>query len=432
MSLEVNLNGERAGSLFPAGEGDCRFAYNPDLVKRVEAGASLLSAALPARVEPFGADATRAYVEGLLPDGECRGRVARELGLDFGDAYGLLAEIGRDCAGAVTFLPEATEVPAEPEPVSWLDEDELGKLVSRRPPQPSPDGAPPPTVRATLAGRHHKLALVREGSGRRWGLPSADRPSTHILKPETGEYPGLVANEMFCLAVAREIGLPVADAEVESIAGRPCLVVRRFDRAGEGESVTRVHQEDFCQALGFPPGAGADAGLHAAVAEAGEGEDGNAGGPGFADSCGLLKAVGRGADVPALLTAAIFNYALGNGDAHGKNFALLYGEGGPRLAPFYDLTSTVVYDLPIHTGMVLAEYYEEHAYLVEMDYVCQECDYRLNLFRELVSATAAKIGACLEPIAERARDEGWHAPVVDEIVELASERALGIGYEVEY
>ena len=432
MSLDVHLHGERIGTLFPAGKDDCRFAYDPEVVERVGAGASLLSTALPARVEPFGAEATRAYVEGLLPEGERRGRIARELGLDSGDGYSLLAEIGRDCAGAVTFLPEGTEVPAEPDPVSWLDEDELVELVSRRPPQLPSDGASPRMVRATLAGRHHKLALVREAPGHRWGLPDAGRPSTHVLKPETGEYPGLVANETFCMAVARGAGLQVADTELESIAGRPCLVVRRFDRAGEGESATRIHQEDFCQALGFPPGAGVDAGLGVTVADVDEAKDADAGGPGFADSYGLLTAVGRCDDVPALLTAAVCNYALGNGDAHGKNFALLYGEGGPRLAPLYDLTSTVVYDLPIHTGMVLTEEYEEHAFLLEMDYICQECDYHFDRFRELVATTAAKIESSLETVAEQARIEGWHAPVIDEIVELAGERARGLGYEVEY
>jgi serine/threonine-protein kinase HipA len=269
-----------------------------------------------------------------------------------------------------------------------------------------------------LPGEQPKLALVGDEAGDRWGWPRPDLPSTHILKPETGAYPDLVANEMFCMSVLRRAGLPVVQTELMSVGDRPCLVSRRVDRIGEGPHATRVHQEDFFQALGYPP-----------IDRGGEESDG----PGFSDSWGLLKAVGRLADVPLLLTAAICNYVLGNGNAHGKNFALLFGTEGPRLAPMYDVASTVVYGAPIHTGMVIADDYEsEHAYLVELAAVSDACHFDFEDFRGLASATAAGIGECLEAAAEQARAEGWHAPVIDSIVELAGDRAFGLGAEVEY
>jgi serine/threonine-protein kinase HipA len=423
-TLDVHLRGERIGTLFPADEGDCRLAYSPEAVAKAGPGATLLSTVLPARAEPYGGEAASAYLEGLLPEGPRRERIARELGIGPGDACGLLAEIGRDCAGAVSFRPQGAEVAAEPAPHAWLTEDELEELIACQPPRRLFDPGSEQRMRASLAGVHHKLALVREEGSGRWGWPGPGRPSTHIVKPETGEFPGLAANEHFCMEVARRAGLAAAHTEHETIAGRPCLVSRRFDRAGTGAGTTRIHQEDLCQALGFPP-----PGLAATpFAPAGEQD----GGPGFAEACGLLAALGRRDQVPALLAAAVFNYALGNGDAHGKNFAVLHAERGPSLAPLYDLSSTVVYDLPTHVGMVLAGDCTETAYLLDMDYVCQECDYGLDPFRELVSAVATRIAACLEEVVERSRSEGWHAPVVDEIAELAEGRALGLGYEVEY
>jgi serine/threonine-protein kinase HipA len=273
-------------------------------------------------------------------------------------------------------------------------------------------------MRFALAGLRHKLSLVRDGAGR-WAWPEAGAPSTHVVKPETGEYPEFVANEMFCTTVVRQVGLPVVSTAVETIAGRPCLVSRRFDRAGGGLGARRVHQETFCQALGFSSVAEEDA------------ED--ADGPGFAESCGLLRAVGGEGDAATLFAAAFCNYMLGNGDAHGKNFALTFrDDGAMSLAPFYDIASTAVYDEPLHRGMVIAEDYSETAYLLELAQIAEECNYDFDVFRSLAATTAAKLGEALDVVAERARDEGWYAPVIDGIAELAGERAFGLGVEVQY
>lgn len=418
MSLDVYLYGKRIGTLFPAGENDYRLAYAPDMVEEVGAGVSLLSNSLPARTEPYSAAATQAFVEGLLPEGMRRRKLARELDVDPTDGYALIAEIGRDCAGAVTFLPKGM-VPrvADAESVAWLSEEELEELVT----PPAPRFFDPGTeqrMRFALAGLRHKLSLVRDGADGRWGWPEADVPSTHVVKPETGEYPEFVANEMFCTTVVRQVGLPVVPTAVETIAGRPCLVSRRFDRTGGGLAAKRIHQETFCQALGFSPTAGEDS------------ED--ADGPGFAESCGLLRAVGGDGDAAALFAAAFCNYMLGNGDAHGKNFALTFGGGRMSLAPFYDIASTAVYDEPLHRGMVIAEDYSETAYLLELAQIAEECSYDFDVFRSLAASTAEKLGEALDVVAERARDEGWYAPVIDGIAELAGERAFGLGVEVQY
>jgi serine/threonine-protein kinase HipA len=414
LSLDVYLYGERVGQLFPAGENDYRLAYLPEVVEKVGGGVSLLSNALPTRTEPYSPGATQAFVEGLLPEGLRRQRFARELDLDPGDGFALLGEIGRDCAGAVTFLPKGEQPqPREADFVAWLTDEELEELVAA-PPSRLFDPDREQRMRSTLCGIRHKLSLVRSGPERRWGWPEAAVPSTHVVKPETGEYPEFVANEMFCTTVVRRVGLPVARTSVETIAGQPCLVSERFDRHGMGLGARRLHQENFCQALGFSPGS----------------ED--ADGPGFAESCGLLKAVAAEGDATRLFAAAFCNYMLGNGDAHGRNFALLFHDQGACLAPLYDIASTAVYDEPLHTGMVIAEDYSETAYLLELAQISEECNYDFDVFRGLAASTASSLAEALDAVAEEAREEGWYAPVIDSIAELAGERAFGLEVEVQY
>ena len=153
-----------------------------------------------------------------------------------------------------------------------------------------------------------------------------------------------------------------------------------------------------------------------------------------------MSAVSRPDEVVNLLTAAFCNYILGNGDAHGKNFALLDREktslSGPerkwRLAPLTDLTSTVVYDDPIHQGLTISDEYQETSYLLELAEVCEACLFDFEVMRGLASTTATRVGMAVETIATRAKKEGWHQPIVDKIVELAADRSFGLGAEVEY
>lgn len=417
MSLDVYLYGERIGTLFPAGENDYRLAYDPERIAGFGPGAAILSNALPASTEPYSANATRTFVEGLLPKGMRRQKLARELGLEPDDGYALIAEIGRDCAGAVCFMPAGAGPPqADPAEVAWVREEELEELLTP-PPCRLFDPERPQRMRFALAGDRHKLSLVRASDGR-WAWPELNRPSTHIVKPETGEYPELVANEMFCSSVLREVGMPVAPATVETICDRPCLVSERFDRMGLGLDAKRFHQETFCQALSFGPDI--------------ESRDDGSSGPGFAEAAGLLRAVGEADDVVTLMAAAFCNYMVGNGDAHGENFALMIVHDGALLAPLYDIVSTAVYDDPTHRGMVLAQDYAETAYLLELSQACEEAEVEFEQGRRIAATMATRVGAALEIVAERARSEGWHAPIVDAIADLAAERAMGLGYEVQY
>src|SRR5665811_1526504 len=253
MSLDVYLHEKPIGALSPTGEDTYSFAYRPQVANEASPAKAQLSTALPLRVEPYGPDASRAYVEGLLPQGLRRVAIAEELGLDAADGYGLIAALGGDCLGAVTFQAEGEEgSPGDAGAPAWLSEDELEEVV-RWAPRRHFDDARPERMRFALPGERHKLALVRGEDGDRWAWPQPGMPSTHVVKPETLERPGLVANEHACTLAYRELGIPVVPTAIEEIAGQACLVSKRFDRWGDGPGAARIHQESFAQALGLAP-----------------------------------------------------------------------------------------------------------------------------------------------------------------------------------
>ena len=182
----------------------------------------------------------------------------------------------------------------------------------------------------SLAGAQSKLPVVEVDNG--FALPhGSGHPTTHILKPEPARFPGLVANEFFCMRLAEEVGLGVAHVErAETESGLPYLIVARYDRDLTQEPIRRLHQEDLCQALGK------------LYVEKYQPE----GGPSVGDAIGLID---KESAVPArdrerFWLAIVFNVLIGNCDAHGKNYSLLYYSPAPSLAPLYDLLSTVVYE----------------------------------------------------------------------------------------
>ena len=189
-------------------------------------------------------------------------------------------------------------------------------------------------MRLSLAGAQDKIAV--KVSGKQISIPLGGAPSTHILKPAHEHFAGLVFNEVMCLRLANAAGLPAAGAEAGSIEEIDYALVERYDRklvqTSAGVDYERLHQEDFCQALGIVP----------------ENKYQNEGGPSLKHCFDLLREVSSAPviDLQRLLDAVIFNYLIGNHDAHGKNFSLLYDqeEGREaRLAPLYDLACTVYY-----------------------------------------------------------------------------------------
>jgi serine/threonine-protein kinase HipA len=310
-------------------KGRLRLSYTDDALASYEGGTPLLSLALPLTRDRYPNGVTRAFLDGLLPEGEPRRAIAADLDLPASDVFGLLAALGKDCAGALVIQPR--DDPSPPLPTTRtaepLSEDDLAELVANLRSAPLGVGR---TVRLSLAGVQEKLLLARMPDGK-WGQPVDGTPSTHILKPEIERFANTVENEAFCMRVAKHLGLTVANVEIMLVDGRPVLVVERYDRIVDPDgTVHRVHQEDFCQALGLPPDKKYE-------------QDA---GPTLARVARIVQDVAEPSASEALLRALTLNVALGNCDAHGKNFSLLHTESGAlRLAPFYDLLSTTLYPL---------------------------------------------------------------------------------------
>jgi serine/threonine-protein kinase HipA len=242
----------------------------------------------------------------------------------------MLERIGGECAGAVTFMP-AAQPSNSPARYRDLSDDDLVSILKTLPRRPLLAGDE--NVRLSLAGAQDKVAV--KVSGRQISIPLENAPSTHILKPASERFVGVPFNEVMCLRLASAVGIPAAAAETRTIQGIDYALIERYDRTStqtpEGMQHQRLHQEDFCQALGIVS----------------EHKYQNEGGPSFKQCFELLRAVSSAPviDLQRMLDSAIFNYLVGNHDAHGKNFSLLYGaeQDSVRLAPLYDLVCTLYY-----------------------------------------------------------------------------------------
>lgn len=335
--LEVWLLGAHIGTLAQI-DGRLGFSYAADwLAKGATTGGAKsdttpLSQSLPLRAEPFDDRATRPFFAGLLPEGDKRKLIARALHVSRQNDFALLDGIGGECAGAVTLLQpgQTPRAPDAPDAVRWLDEAQLLRLLDEMPKRPMLAGDE--GLRLSLAGAQDKLPVVAEGE--RIGLPLFGSPSSHILKPPIAGVEGSVFNEGFCMALASSLKLDVANAEIQQVGGRHYLLVERYDRqrvaAGQPPPLQqRLHQEDFCQALGVAP----------------ETKYQNEGGPDLAQAFDLLRRATRPSapHILKLLDFVVFNAQIGNHDAHAKNFSLLYTSRGAVLSPLYDALSTAVY-----------------------------------------------------------------------------------------
>ncbi|MHB8891221.1 MAG: HipA domain-containing protein [Candidatus Limnocylindrales bacterium] len=314
--LVVTVHGVEAGHLERAGRRSARFIPMPD-------GPALTVAASGSK--PWTPELTRAWFEGLLPEGETRTRAAGRFGVQPEDWFALLAEIGWECAGAVAVHPEDTAVPdAGYRP---LTDAEVGERLDALPGRPYDVTD---SLRMSLGGAQDKMVLAwRAGS---WALPVGGAPSTHILKPEPAAWPGLVAAEAWALALARSVTTAAEARPEDAIGSRPVVIVTRYDRRpGPDGGIERIHQEDLCQVLGLPPGDR----YHEPPFRPHK--------PSLARLASLLLARGvqPTVELERLLRDLVVTLALGNADAHAKNWSLLHdGSGFVTLAPMYDIVPT--------------------------------------------------------------------------------------------
>lgn len=339
--LDVWLFSEHVGTL-GLGNGRLFFEYAPEWIQRPNAMA--LSCSLPLQTGPFDDHIARPFFAGLLPEGKMRQLIAQQLHVSGQNEFALLEHLGGDCAGAVTFLAQGTALPqlSQGDDVQWLTDEELVGILDELPHRPMLAGKD--GLRLSLAGAQDKLPVIFDGT--RIGLPLNGTASSHVLKPSIQAVEASVINEGFCMALAEAMQLKPASALVHQVGNREFLLVERYDRFVDSQGRRqRLHQEDFCQALGVVS----------------ENKYQNEGGPDLTQCFDLVRRVTRPSapHVLRLLDYVIFNALIGNHDAHGKNFSLLYSPKGPVLSPFYDLLSTAVYPkLAVKMAMKIGSKYK--------------------------------------------------------------------------
>jgi serine/threonine-protein kinase HipA len=323
-TLFVYLNSDKIGHIdLLDNKKDFIFQYSSEWLANPHAVAISLN--LPLQVPAFDADKTRAFFRNILPEADIRKTVARNLQISEKNDFALLEALGGECAGAIFISP--IEIPPNNTPnYQALTETELYEKIASL--HSSPFFAGEKGLRLSLAGAQNKLPVYLKNN--KIYLPLDNSPSSHILKIPIKDLNETVANEAFCMTLAKLVGLAVSDVIYYQAIEPPLYLVKRYDRHYENGQLIRLHQEDFCQALGIAP----------------ELKYEKEGGPSLSDCFNLIKQYSTkpAFDIRMLIKWVIFNYLIGNADAHGKNLALLITKTGIQLAPFYDLISTHVYD----------------------------------------------------------------------------------------
>jgi serine/threonine-protein kinase HipA len=397
-TLNLWYEQRRVGELWRNPVGAIGFRYDPEWLDHGFA----VSRSLPLSVHEFAPEdgTAQRWFANLLPEGAVREHIVRDLKLPNTD-FDLLRAIGGECAGALSILPVAQQ-PSGQQQYRPLTEKDLADLAARRgqiyaawPADERP--------RLSLAGAQDKCpVLVRNDQ---IFLPQGEAPSSHILKFELADYRHLPAYETFTTQLAAAIGLPVVDIALRSIGRTHYAQIARYDRLSDDQGeVQRLHQEDFCQALGYGH----------------EKKYQEHGGPSFALCYRLVQEASSepAIDAQHLLRWQIFNVLAGNSDGHAKNLSLLHlADDATRLAPFYDLVCTraierIDYHLALDVGgernpsVITASHWEMLA---------KACDVRPQFLGSLVRETADELLESIGPVREAFEERYGDYPALQRV-----------------
>lgn len=334
--IECNGNMINVGSITGHNSDDAVFSYSEEYIE--DKSSRAISISLPLDERSFSPERTRCFFESLLPEGYTRRCVAGWLHVDENDYISVLSELGSECLGAIRIVEGDMNITESS--YRLLSHEELLEFAR--------EGATKSAElviksHLSLAGASGKTGLYYDRNNNEWYQPAGLAPSTHILKQSHVRLKKIVANEQLCLLTARKLGIRTPDSFIINRNDKEddfLFATERYDRkildtSKElmGKKVPlRLHQEDFAQALG----------ITASQKYEKNGKDY------LADAFELIKNYSSNPieDQIRLWDLCIFNYLIGNTDNHVKNIALLYSEDlkGIRLAPAYDLLSTVIYD----------------------------------------------------------------------------------------
>ena len=399
-TLNVFLLGKLAGFL-ESDKSTLSFRYSEDYLQ--DPSAVPLSFTLPLQKDAFDDQTTSVFFDNLLPPDVVRKRLGKILHLSRHNIFGFLKAIGGDCAGAVSLYPAENEetVSANPPSLRELTNEEAVEILTQLPKRPLNLGRDE-GFRISGTGAQDKLiACVKDN---KILLPLYGEPSTHIIKPPIAEYPNSVFNEFFCMRLAEKLGFPAPPCDIIYFDHIPYYCVKRYDRKENNGKVSRLHQEDFCQLFSVDP----------------EKKYENDGGPTIPICFNLIKKMHGGiAGQLDFLRRIIFNFLIGNGDAHAKNFSVLYSGKNTRLAPVYDLLCTEIYsNLSREFAMSIGK---EFAFANISRNNFQEMAADCQIRPEIVFAQIDDLLMKIIPAAEALKSElaiTHPCPVYDEILQI--------------
>lgn len=330
--LDVYVGSSKAGIYARAPNGSTSFRYDQDWI--VSERAFPISLSMPLSDRIWSGIQADSFFDGLLPDDQAvKNKIAAREQIDSAGTFDLLSVIGRDCVGALRFVPEGLD-PGDPAKMSYrsVDDEEIASRMASLGTTPLGIHAADDDFRISIAGVQEKTAFLRIGN--QWQLPLGSTPTSHIFKPAMkidpngADFSDTPWNEWLCLALCRALGLETASAEVLMFDDKPVIVVERFDRLWRGDVLYRLPQEDICQALGVPP-------MRKYQSD---------GGPGIVDILEFLNgAVAPREDRLNFMKTQIVFWLLAAIDGHAKNFSIFLTPGGYKLTPLYDVMSAYPY-----------------------------------------------------------------------------------------
>lgn len=395
---------EPVGSFDAVDTGDIIFSYSERYLS--QKSAAPLSASLPLRCEPFHSNEYGGFFSGMIPEGPVRAELSTRFQIPQSDYLSMLARLGEECVGALMFRSDdAVESRAGFRPLTQADADELHKseiVEIANAMQIS---------RLSLAGAQSKTGwyLPRSADAKtagpgQWMLPIGSAPSTHIIKVASGKHPDLPTNEQVCMDVAQASGLCVAGSFASEVLDN-VFISERYDRVWtDGGSIVegnrtpmRLHQEDFCQALGWPSFMKYE----------------NQPNTNYMAMCGRLlreQSSNAIADVQIFGRQVAIDYLLGNCDSHLKNHSLLLGPNwrSKRLSPAYDIVCTTILGYDHNLGIDIGD----HRVIDEVDakdfeFVAEDLSLPLRRYRaiccEVAECTKQKLGELSEASGDLGR-----------------------------
>lgn len=324
-TLNVFFGQIRIGSLSINDRRQFSFEYSKNWLASPDA--FQISISLPMQDDILPHDTVKSFFSNLLPESAVRKLISKQLGISDKNDFMLLKRIGGECAGAISILPES-EIPESPDQYIYqaLSDKQLTDLIMhihKRPLLAGQEG-----VRISLAGAQEKLALFYKDP--EFYIPMNSAPSNFILKPALAHFQASIENECFCMILASAVDLNVPPVLIIQKEDQKVLLIKRYDRILNNNVLNRLHQEDFCQAMGLS---------HDLKYQAD-------GGPGLGACFDFVRAYSANPikDFQQLMQWVFFNFLIGNMDAHAKNISFLYQGKQIRLAPFYDMMCTNIYE----------------------------------------------------------------------------------------